>query len=371
MTKTILHFIKKYWPATGGIQTHVHELSKAQATSISNTSIHIATVNNGEQINHNAGYPVKGHNIPLVDLPIAKDHIFNHAINSMPTSLRLKRIVKNIDADVVHIHDLPFELLPFVKFIPSGQVTLVITVHSSYFLNKRGTWLDTLFKQMLEAADHIIAPSEELRSEVAALIDESKVNSISFVSNGVPNQFFTDITPKNSNRYQILCPRRLYEKNGVRYLAEATAYIDDLLESFEVIFAGEGPERARIEKIVEESGQRGNVKLLGEVDYDQMPRLYSNADISVFPSLKEATSIAALESMASGTPVVATNVGGLPQIIDNGQEGKLIHPKDPKQLAEAIVDILTTASYQDYQKRARQRAQKHSWEKIATDQLPY
>jgi glycosyltransferase involved in cell wall biosynthesis len=70
-----------------------------------------------------------------------------------------------------------------------------------------------------------------------------------------------------------------------------------------------------------------------------MPGLLSSAELAVFPSLMEATSVAALESMACGTPVAASRVGGLPEIVDE-RVGALFEPRDPESLARAVAELL-------------------------------
>ena len=79
---------------------------------------------------------------------------------------------------------------------------------------------------------------------------------------------------------------------------------------------------------------------LGQVPSDDMPSYYRAADFSVLPSLVEATSIAGLESMASGVPLIGTNVGGIPAIIQNEIDGLLVPSEDPHALAQAIRSMI-------------------------------
>lgn len=367
MKKNIIHFVAKYLPATGGIQTHVLELSRAQA-NINSNDVCITTFDWGETIENNPHDSVDIEYVKTADLPLSREHIVNQCLNSIPTYAQLEKICENVD--IIHIHDIPFELLPFIKAKARGSTKIVFTVHSSYFLNNRGSWLDYFFNQMLKSSDYILAPSNELKMEVESLCNRKGIN-IQFIGNGVSPEFFTELTPRSNRNYQIFCPRRLYPKNGVRYLARAVEMISESLDSFTLKVAGDGPERGDIEDILDETGQSNKVELLGEVPYEEMPQLYSEADVSVFPSLKEATSIAALESMASGTPVVATNVGGLPQIIDDHEQGRLVNKEDPQELANAIIDLLTTEKYPEIQTSARKRAEEYTWEKIAEDKMPY
>jgi glycosyltransferase involved in cell wall biosynthesis len=83
----------------------------------------------------------------------------------------------------------------------------------------------------------------------------------------------------------------------------------------------------------------GNVKVVGWMDRSQIGRLYASADLLVVPSRWEAFGLVALEGMRAGLPVVASRVGGLPEIVQDGVTGRLVDAEDPQQLAEAMVSM--------------------------------
>lgn len=134
----------------------------------------------------------------------------------------------------------------------------------------------------------------------------------------------------------ILCPRMLTRKNGVEYAIRAMKYLPYL----RLIVAGDGPERPYLEGIIK-SERLNNVVLLGWVNKSRMTELYSKAHIVVIPScsvtgVQEATSISALEAMSYGIPVIATAVGGLREIFNDGVNGLLI----PERSIQAIVSAV-------------------------------
>jgi len=142
----------------------------------------------------------------------------------------------------------------------------------------------------------------------------------------------------------LFCPRRLVKKNGVIYpsLALATMSPADR-ERFLLLHAGEGGERQEIERIVRENRLEGQVRLLGGQGPEAIRRLYRLADIVLVPSVhsenvEEATSLAALEAMASGRPLIAGAVGGLAEMVVDGENGLLV-PVDPQALAAAILRL--------------------------------
>ena len=142
----------------------------------------------------------------------------------------------------------------------------------------------------------------------------------------------------------LFCPRRLVKKNGVIYpsLALSTMSGSDR-ERFLLLHAGEGGERAEIERIIRENGLEKHVRLLGGQGPETVRDLYHMADIVLVPSVhsenvEEATSLSALEAMACGRPLVAGNVGGLAEMVVDGKTGLLVQA-DGEILAAAILRL--------------------------------
>jgi glycosyltransferase involved in cell wall biosynthesis len=106
---------------------------------------------------------------------------------------------------------------------------------------------------------------------------------------------------------------------------------------------------------------------LGSVPQERMPEVYRGADVAVLPSLREATSIAGLEAMATGLPIVGTNVGGIPEIVQDGISGLLVPPGEPVAMAEALKTMIQNATLRHSCGQAgRERVeQDFSWAAIA------
>ena len=142
----------------------------------------------------------------------------------------------------------------------------------------------------------------------------------------------------------LLCPRRLVKKNGVIYPSLALAEMDESdRDRFLLLHAGEGGEREEIERIVAKSRLEHNVRLLGGQGAEAIRELYRLADIVLVPSVhsenvEEATSLSALEAMASGRPLIAGNVGGLAEMVENGETGLLV-AADAGAVAAAILRL--------------------------------
>ncbi len=146
------------------------------------------------------------------------------------------------------------------------------------------------------------------------------------------------------DRIVLLCPRRLVKKNGVVFPSLALASMDPgERDRFLLLHAGEGGEQAEIESIVTDNRLYEHVRLLGGQSAEAVRELYRLADIVLVPSVhsenvEEATSLSALEAMASARPLIAGNVGGLAEMVSDGETGLLV-PADAGALAAAILRL--------------------------------
>lgn len=270
-----------------------------------------------------------------------------HALASAPKTRELAR-----NADIVHAQ-------AFASVPPAAwgrldtRAPLVTTFHTSHFLvrARKGLWRPIL-GQLVRMSDYALAASEEIARVAMDLAPGSRVEAL---ANGVETGFFRRVEPLlgRSERVRILVPRRLFPKNGVEFFVRALPLI--LAEAdVEAVLIGDGPERGRLEAMAAELGVDGRISFLGKRPHAEMPGLLSSGDLAVIPSLMEATSVAALESMACELPVVASDVGGLPEIVD-GQVGGLFEPGNPAALAAAVLGLLGEGKLPDKGAVARAR----------------
>jgi len=179
----------------------------------------------------------------------------------------------------------------------------------------------------------------------------------------------------------IFIVRRMVPKNGVQFLVEATPYILARVPNAKVVHIGWGRLDDYLKKRVMELGVQNNFHFLGRIDNAKLRQYLDLADIVVFPSTAEATSIACLESMALGKPIVASKVGGFPEMIEEGGNGHLVNLTDtelsdydaPMMLSDkklrALADAIANLAM-DTEKRKRFGAQSRaraitefSWQK--------
>jgi glycosyltransferase involved in cell wall biosynthesis len=205
----------------------------------------------------------------------------------------------------------------------------------------------TIGKSVLQRADKILTVSKETMKYVLKLgADKSKT---SVMYNGVDTNIFYSGN-KNDSRKILDLPkkpkiifslRRLVYKNGLDTLIESAALVAKNKPDILFVIAGKGPSRKLIEESIKELGIEDNIKLTGFVPDKLLPIYYNAADCFVLPSASgEGLPLVLLEAMACGLPVIATTVGGSPEIINHQQNGFLIPPRNPKAMAKAILKII-------------------------------
>jgi len=111
------------------------------------------------------------------------------------------------------------------------------------------------------------------------------------------------------------------------------------LPDFELVIVGEGPERGAIEKAARECGVAGRVRLFGRVPQEQLPQIYSAADLLLLVSAHEGWPNVLLESMACGTPVVVSDISGIAEIVGATEAGRVVADITPSRLADTVREI--------------------------------
>ena len=327
----ILMISMDYPPSVGGIAAHVFELSNALKTL--GCQVSVATLKlDKEQKNEEIvdGINIYRFNLKFIGL------FYGYQINNFVKKL----LIKN-SFDVIHIHGIrPLE------FYKIENIPLVYTNHTSGYLKriKKGGYRIPLLKRLFNKPKLFLAPSEELLN-VPFEINAKKV----FISNGVISNKFTrkmDIRKKLRDELGIkdneklgIVTRRMVWKNGVNFLALATEYINS--KDLKLLFIGDGEQYEEVKSILEENFKNRYI-LLGSKKHHEIIDYYSAADLSILPSLMEATSISGLEAMAASLPLVGTNVGGIPVIIKDGENGFLCESQNPEDLALKIDKLLNS-----------------------------
>jgi glycosyltransferase involved in cell wall biosynthesis len=159
----------------------------------------------------------------------------------------------------------------------------------------------------------------------------------------------------------IFVPRRLTKKNGVIYPVLALPQVLEKYPNTMLVYAGMGEAFQELKSLIHEKGLEEKTKLLGAIPHEAIKEYYALSDIVLVPSVhsagvEEATSISALEAMGSGSPLIASAVGGLKEIVRHEQDGLLVEEKNVDQLAQAIIYLLDHPEIgQKFAKEARRK----------------
>lgn len=273
--------------------------------------------------------------------------------------------VNKLKPDLVHQHDYLANIVASKKL--SKIYPIIFTNHTGQYLYLEKFFLGrVLQKYLIKHYKYIIGPSNELTPK--------RPNAI-YISNGVDVNFFNGKKIKKEIEKTIfICPRRWAPTKGIIYLADAILKLDDNTRSKSLfLFAGSESNDylwykdqvlKKLNKLPENT-----FKLLGNLDQEELKKNYLSSDVVLIPSLMEATSLAAMEAMSCGLPVLSTNVGGMPEIITNGKTGWLVEKENSTQLASLIKNIINNEfNILKLGENAKKFVHENkSWEKIAKE----
>lgn len=198
-------------------------------------------------------------------------------------------------------------------------------------------------------SDAIIAVSEvdRLTGIKYGVISSAKIVTI---HNGLDAQPFESPSPStiankreevglSSSRKVIGIVANFYVTKGLRYFIQAAARVREVFPEARFVIVGDGERRRELEVLTAQLSLNSSVLFLGQ--RNDVPELLPLFDVFVLSSVKEGFPFALLEAMAAARPIVATTVGGIPEVIKDGESGLLVPPRDPEALAQAIVTLLS------------------------------
>ncbi|HIP34801.1 MAG TPA: glycosyltransferase family 1 protein [Methanothermococcus okinawensis] len=224
----------------------------------------------------------------------------------------------------------------------------------------------------------IITVSHSIKEEICSLF-QVPWDKVNVIYNGInPEEFDIYMDEREKEKFKmsigvkpdekmILFVGRLVYQKGVEYLIRAAPRVLEKYPNSKVVIAGSGDMRGYLENLAFQLGCRDKIIFLGFVNGDMLKKLYKSADVTVIPSVYEPFGIVALESMAAGTPVVASGVGGLKEIIQHEYNGITVYPQDPNSIAWGIDRVLSDEGLREWiVKNAKRNVySKYSWEAVA------
>lgn len=248
----------------------------------------------------------------------------------------LDRTLEATNADIVHVH-LFHALVMIASLRRRIHVPLVVSHQHGALFDVGGTplrkWAD---RWATRRFDYVVAVSDHVRRY---LTDEYGVapERIRLIPNGWEG---TPLPHTDGSRPTVVTVGRLRPEKGHVVLLDAFASVLGVLPEARLVVVGDGPERITLSKRTEELDMSGNIDFLGGQN-DVWPFL-ANAHVFALPSFSETSGIAAMEAMAAGLPVVASDVGGLREAIRDGESGILVSPRNSADLSRALVQLLAS-----------------------------
>jgi glycosyltransferase involved in cell wall biosynthesis len=187
-------------------------------------------------------------------------------------------------------------------------------------------------------AQLVAAVSEFTRSQLLALVEERYADRIRVIHMGVDMDRYTpaEASERSGSAVRVLCVARLVRHKGHATLLRALAALGEEGLELEATLVGDGPERTELERLRGELGLGGRVGFAGPLSQDELPAVYRDHDVFCLPTLAEAVGVVNMEAMASGLPVVCSNLMGVPELVEDEVNGLLVTPGREGQLADAL-----------------------------------
>lgn len=241
---------------------------------------------------------------------------------------------------------------------------LLTTQGSDLVRAARMPMMGWITRQVLQGCKQVIALSHAL-AQTASAIGFAQ-DRVMVIPNGVDIRFFSP-SPLEERGHLILFVGALSEIKGVTYLIASLPKVVARLPQYRLVIIGEGPLRDELLTLAHRLGVEGHVEFLGSQPPAQVRQWMRRARLFVLPSREEGLGVVLLEALASGTPCVASDVGGIPEVIVP-EVGQLVPPADADAIADAISTMLTLpeARWREFSRNARQRAEERfDWAIIA------
>jgi glycosyltransferase involved in cell wall biosynthesis len=263
----------------------------------------------------------------------------------------LGKLYKELDPDIVHTHLFDPSLIGLTVAKRQRRKT-VLTRHHSDAVHEIGSPLKREFYLLLDSyisrkADHIIAPSRMVRD---FLVEKESVpdEKVSIIPYGQTTERFDDVTPEKveavkaelgmTKNLALVNVSRLFHRKGHRYLFEAFAKLVKEGLDATLYLVGDGNYRTELEQMTREFGIADRVRFLGW--RSDALAVMAAADIIAHPSLEDALSSAVIEAVMLEKPIIATDISGVRDSLENGKYGLIVPPADSASFGNALTETI-------------------------------
>lgn len=301
---------------------------------------------------------------------------FGGSVARVPISpwlpVQVGKILAKENFDILHLHE-PFTPMLCLSTLLKSSCINVGTFHACYS-RSLSYWLGKpILKQWLPRLHGKIAVSKPALDYVSRYLP----GDYRIIPNGIDIERFSPDGPQREefadDKLNILFVGRLEKRKGLDYLLRACAQVKKRFTNFRLIVVGPGTRlRPGYERFVKDT-HLTDVVSTDFVPSAELPAYYRSADIFCAPATGgESFGIVLLEAMASGKPVVATDIEGYASVLTHGEEGLLVPPRDEEALAQALLSLLNDKSLRHQMgTKGRINAEKYSWANVAQQVMDY
>lgn len=300
--------------------------------------------------------------------------LFEHPPYNLALSVAIQNVVEQHDLDLLHAHyAVPHATSAWIakELLNRPGFRIATTLHGTDItLVGQDPSFRSLTQFSIQKSDGLTAVSNYLARETHSAFD-IPLERIEVIPN------FVDLDKYRRDAYP--CHRAKLTREGEKIVTHISNFrgvkrVSDVVRIFarvaarmpaRLLLVGDGPERAKVVELAEQEGIADRVLFLGK--QNSVAELLSCTDLFLLPSESEAFGLVALEAMACGVPVVATDVGGIPEVVDDGISGYLAPVGDVEAMAEAAVAILADgARWKQFSAAAREGAERYSATRVVS-----
>lgn len=292
------------------------------------------------------------------------------------TRAAVARELRAFGAEVVHVQCVSSAVDYALPAARALKVPFVVTLQGELSMDAAGIYqrpggARARMFRALDQADAVTACSGQTLAEAEAFYVEQGGAPFGergeVIYNGIDLKRFEGVEAQRRDRPYVFALGRHVPQKGFDVLLEA---MREVPASHDLVLAGDGPEREALAALAERLGIADRVEFVGRLDGPGVRRWMKGAAVFVLPSRHEPFGIVNLEAMASGRPVVATRVGGVPEFVEDGVAGVLVEPEDAAGLGRAIEGVLNDpANASRLAEAGRERARGFDWDRISTAYL--
>ena len=254
----------------------------------------------------------------------------SYAVSRLFLLARIGRIIRDFKADVLHVQCVSSSTLYALHVKQTQAIPLVVTLQGELSMDANGIYqrkgiAQRIMHRALAEADAITACSQQTLAEAEAFQGTPFGSRGQVIPNGIRLADFDGVSPSPHSRPYVLALGRHVRQKGFDILLDAFAQSGD--QGHDLILAGDGPEHAALQETAKRLNLSERVFFPGRADRKTTISLFQGCALFVLPSRHEPFGIVNLEAMAAGKPVLATAVGGVPEIIEDGVTGLLVPPE--------------------------------------------